>query len=72
MKSANTKPEVMGQEVAPTLNVADPAVRGVRDHLRVAKTRVEIAMQYTMWSEVREELRAAHSELTTALAHISG
>jgi|CZKU01.1.fsa_nt_gi hypothetical protein len=52
------------------LSVSDDKVRAIRDRMRAAKTRVEIAMQYTMWSEVREELRAAHSELALALAHI--
>lgn len=52
------------------LSVSDDKVRAIRDRMRAAKTRVEIAMQYTMWSEVREELRGVQSDLAAALAHI--
>jgi hypothetical protein len=81
MTDENRKSEAACQEDARTLNVADDnaspteqsstegASRALHDRVRAAKTRVDIAMKYTMWSEVREALRAAQSELAAALAH---
>ena len=57
---------------APTLSVFSDDVRALRDRVHAAKKRLEMAMQYTMWSEVRVELRAAHAELAKALADIGG
>lgn len=52
------------------LSVSDDRVRAIRDRINAAKARVEIAMQYTMWSEVREELRGVQSDLAMALDHL--
>jgi hypothetical protein len=50
--------------------VSDDNIRAIRDRLSSAKKGVDIAMQYTMWSEVREELRKAQSDLAMALSCI--
>jgi hypothetical protein len=62
----------MGTQLSETqkLSVSDDKVRAIRDRVCAAKTRVEIAMTYTMWSEVREELRGVQSDLAVALTHI--
>jgi|CXWL01.1.fsa_nt_gi hypothetical protein len=53
------------------LSVADDErVRAIRDRISAAKTRVEIALEYVMYPEVREELRNVKSDLALALAHI--
>lgn len=59
-------------EGAHALSIPNDDVRALRDRVRAAKARLETAMQYTMWSEVRVELRAAHAELAKALADIGG
>jgi len=59
-------------EGARPLGLPDYEVRSLRDRVHAAKKRLEMAMQYTMWSEVRVELRAAHAELAKALADIGG
>jgi hypothetical protein len=69
----NDSDELGGESHAPEtekLSVSDDKVRAIRDRMRAGKTRVEIAMQYTMWSEVREELRGVQSDLAAALAQI--
>ncbi len=54
----------------PKLSVSDERVRAIRDRIWVARTRLEIAMAFTMWSEVREELRGIQSDLAIALGYI--
>lgn len=54
-----------------TLSVtADDRVRAIRDRMNAAKLRVQIAMQFTMHKEVREQLRSVQSDLAMALAYI--
>ena len=48
----------------------DDRVRAIRDRMNAAKTRIEIALGYVMFSEVREELRNVQSDLAVALAYI--
>ena len=55
-----------------TLSVADDSIRAVRDHVRLAKVRIESALGYVMYPEVREELRKARSHLALTLTHIGG
>ncbi|MGD0680132.1 MAG: hypothetical protein ABSC94_32520 [Polyangiaceae bacterium] len=52
------------------LSVCDESVRAIRDRLWVAKSRIEIAMRFTMWTEVRQELEGVQSDLATALKFI--
>ena len=52
------------------LSVADDKVRCIRDRMRAAQTRVETALAYVMWPEVRQELRQVQVELAEALALI--
>jgi hypothetical protein len=52
------------------LSVADDKVRAIRDRMRAAQTRVETALAYVMWPEVRQELRQVQVELAEALALI--
>ena len=59
-------------EGAHALSIPNDDVRALRDRVHAAKRRLEMAMQYTMWSEVRVELRAAHAELATALDRLGG
>ena len=47
----------------------DDCVRAIRNRLWAAKTRLEEAARYVMFSEVREESRA-QADLTLALAYI--
>jgi hypothetical protein len=56
----------------PTLSIPDDDVRPLRDRVHAARRHLEIAMQFTMWSEVRVEMRAAHAELMKVLADIDG
>ncbi len=72
MTNENPEPATTHPDGANKLSVADDEVRALRDRVHAAKRRLEIAMQYTMWSEVRVELRAAHAELAKALANIGG
>ena len=48
----------------------DERVRAIRDRMRAAKTRIEIALGYVMFPEVREELRSVQVDLAVALAYI--
>lgn len=48
----------------------DERVRAIRDRISAAKTRIEIALEYVMYPEVREELRNVKSDLAVALSHI--
>ena len=48
----------------------DDKVRVIRDRMRAAQTRVETALSYVLWSEVRVELRGVQSVLAEALALI--
>jgi hypothetical protein len=48
----------------------DDKVRVIRDRMRAAQTRVETALSYVMWSEVRVELRGVQTDLAEALALI--
>jgi hypothetical protein len=52
------------------LSVQDERVRAIRDRISAAKARVEIALEYVMYPEVREELRSVKSDLAVALAYI--
>ena len=85
MTDENRKSEATSREDVRTLNISDDnalptgqsstegvCTRALRDRVHAAKRRLEMAMQYTMWSEVRVELRAAHAELAKALADIGG
>jgi hypothetical protein len=54
------------------LTVSDEGVRAIHDRVHAAKARIETAMLYVMFPEVREELRNVQSDLAVALAHISG
>jgi hypothetical protein len=38
--------------------------------MNAAKLRIQIAMQFTMHGEVREQLRSVQSDLAVALAYI--
>jgi hypothetical protein len=48
----------------------DGRVRAIRDRMNAAKLRIQIAMQFTMHGEVREQLRSVQSDLAVALAYI--
>jgi hypothetical protein len=50
----------------------DERVRGIRNRMQAAKTRIEIAMGYVMFPEVREELRCVQIDLAVALSYIEG
>jgi hypothetical protein len=52
------------------LSVEDERVRAIRDRMRAAKTRIELALSYVMFPEVREELRCVQSDLAVALDYI--
>lgn len=53
------------------LNVtADERVRAMRARVSAAKARVEAALEYVMFPEVRQELKSARSDLAAALAYI--
>ena len=54
------------------LSVQDDRVRAIRDRMCAAKTRIEIALGYVMYPEVREELRNVKSDLAVALSYIGG
>jgi hypothetical protein len=51
------------------LSISDERVRAIRNRMWAAKTRIEIAMGYVMFPEVREELRCVQSDLAVALAY---
>lgn len=70
MMNENAEPATTHPEAANKFSGADDEVRALRDRVRAAKARVETAMLYTMWSEVRVELRAAHAELVKVLADV--
>ncbi len=48
----------------------DERVRAIRNRMQAAKTRIETAMQFVMFPEVREELRCVQIDLAVALAYI--
>lgn len=54
------------------LSVQDERVRAIRDRMCAAKARIEIALEYVMYPEVREELRNVKSDLAVALSYIGG
>lgn len=45
-------------------------LEAVRDHVRLAKARIETALGFVMFPEVREELRKARSHLALTLSFI--
>ena len=54
-----------------TLSVTtDQRVRAIRDRMNAAKLRIQIAMQFTMHKEVREQLTSVQADLTVALSCI--
>ncbi len=55
---------------SPRLSVYDDRVRAIRDRMNTAQCRVQIAMQFVMYPEVREELRKAQADLALALSYI--
>jgi hypothetical protein len=57
---------------APADTISDDRVRAMRDRMQAARTRIEIAMQFVMFPEVRKELRGVQSDLAEALAYIGG
>jgi hypothetical protein len=54
------------------LTVSDDGIRAIHDRVHAAKARIETAMLYVMFPEVREELRNVQSDLAVALAYIGG
>jgi uncharacterized protein (DUF2461 family) len=62
----------MSHETNRTLSVEDESVRAIRNRLWATRTRLEAAMSYVMYPEVREELRQAHAHLTDAFSYIGG
>jgi hypothetical protein len=73
MKSQSRKgAESTCGERARTLSVADESVRAVRDHVCAAKARIEVALGFVMFPEVRQELRKARSHLDLTLSYIGG
>lgn len=62
----------MSNENKRPMCVEDESVRAIRNRLWAARSRIERAMLYVMFPEVREELRNVQSDLAVALAHISG
>ncbi len=46
---------------------SDDNLEAIRARLDAAREHLERAMSYTMWPEVREELRALRAELARAL-----
>lgn len=60
----------MSDERKPLSVATDKRVRAIRDRMNAAKLRIQIAMQFTMHKEVREQLRSVQSDLAVALAHI--
>ena len=57
---------------SPRLSVYDDRVRAIRDRMNTAQCRVQIAMQFVMYPEVREELRRVQGDLALALSFIGG
>jgi hypothetical protein len=57
----------MCHEMKRSLSVEDESVWMVRNRLWNARARIETALQFVMWPEVREELRHALVEVARAL-----
>ncbi len=60
------------QDSARSSKVSDDDVRAVRERIRAAEARIEAAMGYVMFPEVRDLLRNAHFDLEVALAIAHG
>ena len=69
MSNEGMKPSTNGDEVQ-RLSIEDDNVRAIRNRLWAAKARVETAMHYVMFPEVREELRGVQLDLAQALERI--
>jgi hypothetical protein len=54
------------------LSVSQDSVRAIRDRMQAAHTRLELALKYVMFPEVREELLGAKLDLAVALSYITG
>ena len=60
----------MSIESKRTLSVEDESVRAIRNRLWSAKTRIETAMTFVMYPEVRQELREVQADIARALEFI--
>jgi hypothetical protein len=57
---------------ARSVSVSGDNVRAIRERIRAAEARIEVALGYVMFPEVREALRKAHFDLEVALAIAQG
>lgn len=64
-KSPETNPADLPCEHWP--NMADEQRRVIRERVTAAQARIEEALTYVMYPEVRQELRQARTELAVAL-----
>ncbi len=60
------------QGSARSSKVSGDDIRAIRERIRAAEARIETALGYVMFPEVREHLRNAHFDLEVALAIAHG
>ena len=59
------------EHTLPASGDSDENLDAIRARLNAARGHLERAMSYTMWPEVREELRALRAELALAMGYIA-
>ena len=71
MNSQSRKPEGSSGTTS-RLSASDDILCAVCERIRAAEARIEVALGYVMFPEVREALRKAHFDLEVALAIAQG